>query len=355
MDNAQSRRATKKMIIPSSIESEAQLEDVLSEPSPVLVRDIVSWKSPLLILGANGKMGPTLALMAKKAAARANHPLRIIAVSRFSPAPSAWWKLHEIETISADLLEQKSFENLPDSPNVLYLVGLKFGTSSHPWRTWAVNCLVPAFTAQRFSRSAVVALSTGNVYPYTKPESGGAVEETPLQPISEYGWAAVGRERIFQHASERWQVPVVLLRLNYAVELRYGVLVDIASRIYKNEPIDLAMGYLNCIWQRDANEAVLRSRALCASPAAAYNLTGLETFSVRELANKIALALKKEVRFSGTELGDALLNNAARLHKELRLVTTPAVEAIPAIADWMRRSMPLLGKPSHFQSRQGQF
>src|SRR5260370_6774350 len=249
--------------IPDLINTEDQLDEVLTCPRQVLVDFIRPLASPLVILGAGGKMGPTLAWLARRAAQAAGHALDIIAVSRFSDAAArSWLEARGVQTLSIDLLNPEALKQLPEAAEVIYLVGRKFGTSENAAQTWAINTLIPAYVAERFPRARMVVLSTGNVYPLVSVSGGGSVETDALTPLGEYGNAAVARERLFEFFAQRYATPMTSLRLNYAVDLRYGVLVDIARRIHAGETVNVTTGYVNCIWQGDANEMILRSLAL---------------------------------------------------------------------------------------------
>ncbi|HVV73928.1 MAG TPA: NAD-dependent epimerase/dehydratase family protein, partial [Verrucomicrobiae bacterium] len=278
-------RQAKQGSAPDALLSEAELDEFLTRPRRVLVDFIRNVPSPLLVLGAGGKMGPTLCVLAKRAAEAARKPLEVIAVSRFSDSHARrWLEERGVGTLSADLLQRRDVERLPDAANLIYLVGLKFGTQENPSLTWAVNTVVPAYVLERFPKARVAALSTGNVYPLASARSHGAGEATPLTPLGEYPNAAVARERVFEYFSRRNGTPVALLRLNYAVELRYGVLADIARNVFTRKPVDLGNGYFNCIWQGDANEMILRALDLARSPATVWNLTSPRSYSVRKIA-----------------------------------------------------------------------
>jgi len=336
------------------IETEEQLETVLTTPRPELVAFMRTVASPLLLLGAGGKMGPTLARLAQRAAQAAGHPLEIIAVSRFSN-DSARASLEQagVKTLASDLLDRRAVEKLPDAPNVIYLAGMKFGTAQNPALTWAVNTLVPAHVAERYRTSRLVALSTGNVYPFVPVRSGGATEEHPLTPHGEYPNAAVARERTFEYFSLQHGTPVALLRLSYAVELRYGVLADIARNVWAGEPVDVSNGWLNWIWQGDANEIILRALALATSPARAWNLTGPEPLRVRDVAERFGELLGKSVRLTGTEADTALLSNPSRLIAQLGAPATPLDLVVRRVAHWIQVGGRTLNKPTHFEVRDG--
>jgi hypothetical protein len=335
------------------VKTEAELDEALTRPRPALVEFIRTIRSPLVILGAGGKMGPTLAVLAKRAASEAKHPLHVVAVSRFSdPGAKAALESAGIEACEADLLKRDSYTRLPNADNVIYLVGLKFGTAQNPSLTWAVNTLVPAYTVERYSGARIVALSTGNVYPLVPVKSGGATEEHPLTPVGEYANAAVARERLFEYCAAMHRSSVTLLRLNYAVELRYGVLVDIARRIWADEPIDLANGYFNCIWQGDANEIILRSLGI---EPAAWNLTAPGVIRVRDVATRFSELLAKKARFTNQESDNGLLNNPEKLCRRLGPPPTSLDTMLGWIADWVRRDGRYLGKPTHYEVRDGSY
>jgi len=344
------------LTLPEAIETETELDEVLTRPAPALVQFVRTISSPLVILGAGGKMGPTLAIMARRAAEAAGHRLDIVAVSRFSENRAReCLEQHGIRTIACDLLEPESLRRLPDAENLIYLVGLKFGTGRTPATTWAINTLVPARITERYPHSRIAALSTGNVYPLTDVGRGGSRETDLLTPLGEYANATVGRERIFEFESRRHNVPVAMLRLYYATELRYGVLRDIADRIFLDQPIELANGYFNCIWQGDANELVLRSLALATSPPSAWNLCRPETFRVRAIATRLGELLGKPARFCGTETATAFLGNSEKLSAELGPPATPMESMLRWTAQWVKQGGRTLGKPTHFEVRDGSY
>ena len=342
--------------LPRVIDDESQLEECLTRPRPLLADFIRSVSSPLLILGAGGKMGPTLAVLAKRAAKLAGHRLEVIAVSRFSDEASRQWlESHGVSTLSADLLARDAVQKLPDAADVIHLVGMKFGTRENPALTWAVNTLAPAHLAERYEKARLVALSTGNVYPLVSIHSGGAREEHLLNPLGEYANAAIARERIFEYFGRKNGTPIALIRLTYAVELRYGVLVDIARKVYAGEAIDLTAGYFNCIWQGDANEMILRALPLAASPPAAFNLTCPDILSVREVATNFSKLFDRPARFVGAEADTALLSNTERLREELGPPATSLDTIIRWTAHWVQNGGRFLNKPTHFDVRNGQY
>jgi len=341
---------------PEQIESEDQLDKLLTRPSAALAQFIKTVSSPLLILGAGGKMGPTLAVLAKRAADAANYPLDVIAVSRFTDnGAQTWLEGRGVKTLSRDLLLANSLDDLPETENVIYLVGLKFGTAKNPATTWAMNTVVPARVAEKYPLARIVALSTANVYPLSEVSRGGSQESDPLTPLGEYANAAIGRERIFEFYSRRDQVAVALLRLHYAVELRYGVLVDIARKIQAEESIPLANGFFSCIWQGNANEMILRALSLPASPPTSWNLCRPEVFSVRAVASRLGELLGIAPQFEGAEEPTALLSNSDRLCAKLGPPSVSLEMMLRWIAHWVKQGGRDLGRPTHFEQRDGNY
>jgi len=336
--------------------TEAELEEMLTRPSPQLASFIRKVSSPLLVLGAGGKMGPTLAALAKRAADEAGHPLKVIAVSRFSDAGSRrWLEERGVKTESCDLLDAQALARLPDAENLIYLVGLKFGTAQNPSATWAMNTIVPTRVCERYPKSRIVALSTGNVYPLSDVSRGGAKETDPLTPTGEYANAAVARERIFEFHSRRDGTPLALLRLFYAVDLRYGVLMDIARMVFNGQKIPLANGSFSCIWQGDANEMVVRALPLAASPPSVWNLCRPEIFSVRETAVRFGKLLGCEPVFTGRESETALVADAGRICAELGEPCVPMDTMCRWAAHWVKHGGRDLGRPTHFEVRDGNY
>jgi nucleoside-diphosphate-sugar epimerase len=327
----------------SIIDTEEQLEDFLSQPSEADRAALAALEGDLLILGAAGKMGPSLVRRAKRAAPGK----RVYAVARSA--------IPKIETLSADLLDRAQLANLPDAPNVIFMAGRKFGSTGNEPLTWATNALLPALVAERFAHSRIVAFSTGNVYPFVAVTSGGATEETATAPVGEYAQSTLARERMFEYFSARNGTPVTILRLNYAIDLRYGVLLDIGRKVFERRPIDLTMGYVNVIWQGDANSACLRSLALCESPPRIFNLTGPETLSVRSIAQEFGEHFGREPVFEGVEAETALLSNASKLHALLGPPAVSVAAMIGMVAHWIERARPSLDKPTHFETRSGRF
>ncbi len=333
------------------IQNETELEALLSEPTAGVVETLKRHPGDILFLGAAGKMGPTLARMAKRAAPER----RIIAVSRFSSGGEEVFTAHDVEAIRCDLLNEAEVAKLPDAPNIVYMPGRKFGSSGDASMTWAINCVLPGIVCKRYRGSRVVAFSTGNVYPFTRPETGGPTEEVPPNPVGEYGMSALGRERVFEYFSRSVGVPVCILRLNYATDLRYGVLVDLATKVKAGEPVDLGMGYFNTIWQGDANAMTLRAFDHCASPPRVFNMTGPETLSVREVCRRFGQRFGVEPKFTGREADTALLSNGKAGVAALGPLRVSTDELIDRVADWLVHGGRLLNKPTHFEEREGKF
>jgi hypothetical protein len=339
------------------IQTEPELEDLLSRPDDATAAAMASLEGDLLILGAGGKMGPSLARLARRSCERAGVSKRIMAVARFTnPSLAAELSAAGIETITCDLLDRESLSRLPDIPNVVFMAARKFGTSGEAHLTWAMNTYLPGLVAERYRDSRIVAFSTGNVYPLRSISHGGATETTPVDPVGEYAQSALGRERMFEYASSRWGTRVVLLRLNYAVELRYGVLVDIGLAVFERRPIDLAMPRVNVIWQGEANAWCLRSFPFCQAPPLILNITGSETLTVREVALEFGRHFGIEPTFvSDTEGASALLSDSSKARELFGDPKIGPQEMISGIANWIEKGGALLNKPTHFQARDGRF
>lgn len=339
--------------------TEPELEEALSRPGAADVTAMRALKGDIIVLGVSGKMGPTLARLALRSSLEAGagrRERRVMGVARFSSqATRAALEQHGIETLACDLLDRTAVAGLPDCANVVYMVGQKFGTSGDAALTWATNVHAAGLAAERYAGSRIVAFSTGNVYPLTAPSSRGPREDHPAGPVGEYAQSALGRERILEYWSRRTATPMAILRLNYAIEPRYGVLRDLADRIMAGTPIDLAMGWVNVIWQRDANSIALRMLAHTATPPLELNLTGTATLAVRSLAERLGKRLGRRPVFTGTPGETALLSNAARCVELFGEPPTGLEEMIAAVADWVKQGGSGLGKPTHFEQRDGRF
>jgi nucleoside-diphosphate-sugar epimerase len=342
--------------LPERIENEPHLEEVLSQPSDADVEALGNLGGDLLILGAGGKMGPSLARRARRAAERGGIPIRIVAASRFSePGVESGLRAAGIDTLIVDLLERDQLARLPEVRNIVFMAGRKFGSTGAEALTWGMNAYLPALVAERFRESRIVAFSSGNVYPLVPIVSGGSTEGSPVGPVGEYAASVLARERLLEYMSLRHGTTVVLLRLNYAIELRYGVLLDIGTAVHAQRPIDLSMGTVNLIWQGDANSVCLRSFPLCQSPPAILNLTGPETLSVRRIARRFGELLDVDPVFAGTESQTALLSNAGRSQELFGYPSVPVGRIIEWTAHWIKTGGPTLHKPTHFETRDGQF
>jgi nucleoside-diphosphate-sugar epimerase len=331
------------------IASNTELEDELSRPSEADVECVARLKGDILILGGSGKMGPSLARLCRRAADATGVPRRVIAVSR---------RLLEepgVESIACDLLDRTQVAALPDCKNVLFLAGRKFGSTGNPEITWAMNTVVPAITAERYRHSRVVAFSTGNVYALRPAGERGSREGDAPAPVGEYAQSCLGRERIFEYFSSQHGLRCLLFRLNYAVDLRYGVLVDIARRVFAGEPVDVTVPAFNVIWQRDANSYALRCLEHCDSPARVLNVTGAETLTVRAAAAYFASRFGRPCEFRGVEGSVALLSDASAAHQLMGAPSVNGERLMEMVADWVGRGGASLNKPTHFEISDGKF
>jgi nucleoside-diphosphate-sugar epimerase len=331
---------------------EQGLEDILSEPSEATKQALAGLAGDIVVLGASGKMGPTLAMMLKKASG----DKKIYAVSRFSDkAVRNRIEQAQIETIEADLLDESHYRKLPDVENVFFLAGMKFGSTGNQPLTWAMNSYIPALVARHYKDSRIVVYSTGNVYPLVEIASGGATEEKTPEPIGEYAQSCLGRERMFEYFSQLHKTPVTLIRLNYANEPRYGIIVDLTFRILNEEPINLTMGAVNLIWQRDANDYIIRSISLAKSPPAVLNVTGPQTIPIRRLAEQIGNILGKKPKFVSKEAASALLSNASYCLNTFGPPQMSLEQMISVIAGWVAAGNKTLNKPTKYEIRNGKF
>jgi nucleoside-diphosphate-sugar epimerase len=306
----------------------------------------------IVVLGAGGKMGPTLAMMLKKASDGKN----IYAVSRFSDKGiKARIEGEGIKTIEADLLDESQYRELPKVENVFYLAGMKFGTTGNQPLTWALNSFLPGLIARHYKNARIVAFSTGNVYPLVDIKSGGAQEDTIPEPVGEYAQSCLGRERMFEYFSQLYDTPVTIVRLNYANEPRYGIIVDLTLKILNDEPIDLTMGAVNLIWQRDANDYIIQAISLAKSPPATLNVTGADTVPIRKLAEMIGKELNKKPKFVSQESQTALLSNASYCFSVFGYPKTTLEEMVTLIVKWVASGKKVLNKPTKYDIRDGKF
>ena len=338
--------------LPDRLGDVQQLEDVMSQPSEALVHDLERVPGDILVLGVGGKMGPTLARMAR----RASPGRKVIGVARFSqPGLREELERQGIDCIEADLLSRDALARLPDAPNIVYMAGRKFGSTGSEWLTWAMNAHVPALVAERFARSRIVAFSTACVYPFVPTGGNGAAEDVPpTAPSGEYANSCVARERMFEHFSHEHQTPGRLLRLSYAIDMRYGVLHDVAQKVLRREPIDLAMGHANIIWQGDANDWSLRALAHCDTPTTPLNISGPK-ISIRAVAHALGGRLGIEPVLTGQEAPTAWLIDCSEANALFGPPPVGLDRMLDWTADWVRRGGDSLGKPTHYEARDGKY
>ncbi len=338
--------------VPKSFPDLESVEEFMTRPDQALVDDLAALDGDILILGVGGKMGPTMARLAKRAAP----DKRVVGVARFSESGleqklSGWG----IETIACDLLDREAVGALPKIPNVVFMAGRKFGTSGNLELTWAMNVLAPAIVAEAFRDSNIVAFSTGNIYPFMDDSSDGATEETPPQAMGEYAQSCLGRERIFEYFSHLHGTPGRIIRLNYAIDMLYGVLWDVATKVHRGQPVDVTTGYANVIWQGDANSRILRCLRHCTTPTSALNISGPDKIRIRDLAEEFGARMGKTVQITGTESGRCWLTNSDAAARLLGPPLTGLGTMIDWVADWVGRDMPSLEKPTAYDSRDGSF
>ncbi len=344
------------MLPDTPITTVEQLDNLLSTPTPGALSALASLEGDLVLLGAGGKMGPSLARMARRAFDATNSRHRVIAVSRFGN-PEVQARLHSwgVETVRHDLFDVDGLAALPESANVVWMTGFKFGSTGRESEAWALNAWVPGAICRRYRSSRLVVFSTGNVYGLTPVAGGGSVEGDPLRPTGEYAQSCLGRERIVEYFSRALGIPVVLLRLNYACEPRYGVLADVARKVLAGEPIDLAMGHFNALWQGDANAWALQAFTCTSTPPRVLNLAGPELLSVRRVAEEFGRLLEKSPLFQGVEQPDAILSNSQEAVRRFGYPRVGVRQMVEWIAHWMRAGGPTFDKPTHFEIRDGHF
>ena len=338
--------------LPKTIADLAALDELLCRPSRALVEDLKEVDGDIMVLGVAGKMGPTLAALAKAAAPER----RIIGVARFSDASvKDWLHARGVETIRCDLLAEAALNALPKSPNIIFMAGRKFGAEGDLPLTWAMNAHVPAIVAQAFRHSRIVAFSTGCVYPFVPVDGKGSDESMAPNPPGEYAQSCVGRERMFEYFSKKFTTPGRLFRLNYAIDMRYGVLYDIASKVWQGQPIDVNLGHVNFIWQGDASSQALRCLAHCEMPTSPINVSGPEILAVRDLAAKFGALFGREPVIVGKEEPTAWLTNTSQAIKLFGLPIVDTAQLIAWTTDWVARAMPSLGKPTKYEVRDGRY
>jgi nucleoside-diphosphate-sugar epimerase len=341
------------MTLPARFDSVEAVEDFMTTPSEALIADLARIPGDIMVLGVGGKMGPTLARLAKRAAPGK----RVMGVARFSePGVREALVRAGVEPVAADLLDRAQLEKLPKAANVVFMAGRKFGATGDVPLTWAMNVQVPAMVAEVFKNSRIVAFSTGCVYPFVPVESGGASEDVPpVPPPGDYAVTCAGRERMFEYFSAKHGTPGRLFRLNYAIDMRYGVLHDIGRKVRDGETIDLSMGHVNVIWQGDANTVALRCLAHATTPTTPINVTGPETIEVRWLAGEFGKLLGKSPKLTGKEAATGWLNDSRRMVKEFGSPSVPLATMIDWTADWLARDMVTLNKPTHYEVRDGRY
>ena len=333
-----------------------EIERDLTVPSPELVDEIARLDGDIVVLGVGGKVGPSVAIMARRAIEEAGVDKTVYGVARFSdPAARASLERAGVTAVQADLTDDLELDAVPDAANVIYMAGNKFGTVGNEHFTWMMNSYLPGRVAQRFRASRIVAFSTLVTYPLADVSTGGSRESDPPGAIGEYAASCVGRERVFEHFSRKHGTPVLLFRLGYSIETRYGVLQEIAQAVYDGTPIPLEMGHASVIWQRDVAEYAIRSLQLADSPPRALNITGPEIVSIRWLAERFGERFDRTPVFEGTESGTAYVMDGSALQAEYGYPRTTVPQMIDTVAEWVSAAKPLIGKPTKFQQRNGAF
>ncbi|MBE6570061.1 MAG: NAD(P)-dependent oxidoreductase [Ruminococcaceae bacterium] len=337
--------------------NEETLNAMLTEPSVGLIEDAAKIKGDIMILGAGGKMGGDISILAARAVRASGGGRKVYAVSRFTnKAVIDRLTAEGVEIIAADLTEDGTLDSLPDCENIIFMAGRKFGTDGSEYLTWGMNSWLPCMTAKRFAGSKIVVFSSGNIYPKVHTGGGGATEETKVVPVGEYPMSCLARERAFEFAAKTRGTGVCIMRLNYAIDLRYGVLHDIAQSVLNGNPINLAaMPSFNCIWQKDANEAAIRLLLHTSPDVNIVNVTGPETAGVRVVAEKLAALLGKEAIFTGEEAETAYLNNAGKMFAMFGYPSVSLEQLIGWQAEWLLSGGRSLGAPTHFEERNGKY
>lgn len=338
--------------LPDVVNTVAELDELLSRPSEGLVRFMKTLDGDLMILGAGGKIGPTMARMAKRAVDAAGVRKTIYAVDVTDLAALA---AEGIKTQKCDMLDLAAVEKLPKVKNIIFMVGRKFGSTGNEWLTWAINVVVPYHVARSFPEARLAVFSTGCVYPVTHVVTGGSTEDVPADPVGEYAMSCLGRERMFDYLSNTQGEKVVQIRLNYAVELRYGVVYDVGSKVWSGEPVDVTTGFANVIWQGDACNQIIQALGLASSPPAILNVTGPETFSIRQVAKTFGRLMGKEPRFTGEENGRGYLSNAGLALRHFGYPSVPLGKIVEWTARWIMKGGEALGKPTHFETQDGKY
>ena len=340
----------------NNIRTIEELEDRLSTPMPGVLATLAQTPGYLLVLGVGGKMGPTLARMARRTMDQLGRKDQVFGVARFSsPELPAELERQGIVPVKCDLLDRAAVQRLPDAPNVIFMAGQKFGTTTNPAVTWVMNTVLPAVVAERYARSRIVVFSTGCVYPLVPVSSGGSREEDEPSPPGDYANSCVGRERVFSYFSGKQGALVAIDRLYYAIDLRYGVLRDLADKVWRGEPVDVTTGYFNCIWQQEANAQALQCLAHAASPPWIVNATGPEILSVRATALRLGELLERKVTFTGQEAPTALIANTRKAQQVFGAPTVSVEQMLAWTAAWVKQGGASLGKPTHFEVRDGKF